>query len=207
MSVKTKNSTFIVTLAALGAVLSIICLLVIYKFKIEQKVNNSPSTSTKTRIADIPTTYVSGTDLYDYGIKVNLPSGWNAKIKKSASYDKNSIARIDFYLYPQDFDQTKAEFWDGFPIDVYPKAQTIDEWITKYLPDFKDKLIINQQKIGNKTSYNLDLDRTKSPNREWTYRQVVLGEIYSYVIGYYNGGSTEGSNRIQSEIYPKINFK
>ncbi len=188
-----------------------LCLLIgVFTYSFKQKISINQN-----RITPSPTTpiegskYISGSDIFNFGVRIDLPNGWSGQLKRDDSlrlYDKNIITRINVYIYPPDFSKRFGKFWDGIPIDVYQKESTIDEWLTKNLPDYKNKLVVKTQTIGNKTSYNLEPDSSKG-NFMWAYRQVVLGDTYSYVIGYYNGGSAESFEKIKSEIYPRISFK
>lgn len=155
--------------------------------------------------------YVSGSELHNSGIKINLPQGWTGKTKEdSADVNGEKINQINFYLYPPNYQQSQnpseGSFWDGIPFRVYPMEISIESFISKYYPTYKEKLIVEEGKIGNMKSYNLKPDPKKYTG-EWAYREVVLGKNHAYEVGYYNGGSPESHKTIVSEVYPNIIFE
>lgn len=155
--------------------------------------------------------YKSGTDLYNLGITINLPEGWVGKTNKtSTQINSTNVTLINVYLYPPNYKQPTnpniGPFWNGIPFSVYPKENSINDFLNKYYPTYKDKLIIEEGTIGNMKSYNLKPNPAKYTG-EWANREVVLGNKYAYELGYYSGGDQDSHNKIVSEIYPHITFE
>jgi len=85
----------------------------------------------------------------------------------------------------------------------------IDDYIKNEYDQFSQEKIegIKDVKIGNQDSY---LIRARSDSNEvfqsaWSHRNVVLGNKYSYEIGFGNDGSGDNS-KIKQIIWPMLYF-
>lgn len=158
-------------------------------------------------------TYTNKEIIENSGLYLKIPSGWIIKYRKTdkLSQDYNANFRIEFDFSPPGWKVPSQSIdwmgWRIMDIDVYGTKTDINQWITDYLPKYKNGLTVSETKtIGNKTAYLI----SASPNSEffdgWTPRFVVLGKDYSYELGFNNNGELNSDKIIEKDIYPGIYF-
>lgn len=157
--------------------------------------------------------YQSGSQISNYGFSFTFPQGWKVNTQEQGKLSDNVGYRINFDLSPQDWTvDNSANGWLGWGVmsaDVYPPKPDINQWLSAFLPDYKDYLTYNVEQIGNKESYSL-YPRPDAPDskKEFSGRSVVLGRNYSYVIGFgSNRGRDDFPDLVKKEIFPGLKFE
>lgn len=160
--------------------------------------------------------YKSGEQVENYDFSITYPQGWKFKLQKDQSeyFIKEGLTRIWFDISPPEWkieNGLESQYeWGSFAVDVYPHSPTITSWISTFLPGYENRLKIESKKIGNKAAYLLIGKSNPDKNIDLSHfysRTVVLGEKYSYVIGFGNAGWEIGSEEIiEKEIFPGLKF-
>lgn len=178
----------------------------------------SPSISDKTPQPtqdEIPNwkTYTDKDVIENTGFYLKIPNGWIVKYRKEdrLSNDYKANFRINFDFSPPGWKiPSQSVNWMGWremSVDVYGPKPDINNWITDYLPKYKDGLIVSETKtIGNKIAYLISASPNSLFFEGWRPRYVILGKDYSYELGFNTNGETNSSEIIEKDIYPGINF-
>lgn len=155
--------------------------------------------------------YKGGSHIGNYDFSFTFPQGWKVNTREEGKLYDNVGYRINFDLSPQNWTLDNSENgwfgWGIMSVDVYPSKPDISQWLSAFLPDYKDYLVYNVEQIGNKRSYSL-YPRPDAPyhKREFSRRSVVLGDKYSYVISFGSGGAGD-INLMKKEIFPLFKFE
>lgn len=99
--------------------------------------------------------------------------------------------------------------WGVMSVDVYTSQPDINQWLNAFLPDYKEYLTYDLEQIGNKQSFSL-YPRSNAPDykKEFRGRSVILGNKYSYVIGFgNNSGRNDFPELVKKEIFPGFKFE
>lgn len=137
-----------------------------------------------------------------FGFSLFLPDDWRVEINEikevSAPY-----GRFSFSFIPPEGLPSGWSFWGVLYIDIYEAQSSIEEWIEKYLPDYKDDLVITEEdSIGGKPVFLLD-----KKEGFWVPRYIILGTEYSYSYGFSQDGANNFAEIIEKEIFPNITIK
>ncbi len=165
--------------------------------------------------------YKSGDEVKGYKFALNYPSGWQVKVEDGTAllikYGSvgSLIKRFNILLIPPGINLGKGEFgWGGFNVDVYPKQNSIEAWFSNFLSnpangkDFNNRSYYKYTsvKIGNKTGYYIDTTDIAPNKASFSPRYIVLGNKYSYEIGFLPNGDKSSHEIIYKELFPVLVF-
>lgn len=159
---------------------------------------------TPSRNENVWQNYSSGQNID--GITINYPKGWKINFKKEYNLgpDYKAKYRIDFDFAPPDWNSSGSTDWLGWGMlnfDVYDRQATIDQWIDKYSPDSKEKLIVKEDTmIGGKPTFKVYSDVSQFN------ALVIFGNTYTYDLSHSQNGSADFVKawNNKSEIFPYI---
>jgi len=162
--------------------------------------------------------YQAGVEIDDAKFSLNYPNGWRVSIKKDPGF--MSFKRFEISVIPPDVKLNQGEnFWGGFIVDAYPPQSSIEKWFTNFLStpingmnmedNNRSYYTYNTSEIGNKTAY---LIQTSNSAPQFVHigfepREIILGEYYSYQIGFFQNGDSGFSKLIENELFPTLNFQ
>lgn len=182
-----------------------------------QNVQKEMSIMTPTTVAKSGTAnwkaYADKEIIENSGLYLKIPSGWIIKYRKTdkLSQDYNANFRIEFDFSPPGWKTPPQSVdwmgWRIMNIDVYGTKTNINQWMTDYLPKYKNGLTVSETKtIGNKTAYLISASSSSEFFAGWIPRYIILGKDYSYELGFNNNGEPDAGKIIEKDIYPNIYF-
>jgi len=140
-----------------------------------------------------------------FGLSLFLPDNWRVEINNGTENFTAPYHTFSFSFIPPEEISSDSKFWGVLYIHIYKTQANIDKWIEKYLPDFKDYLLIEKREdIGGKPVFLLNLNRE---DKLWVPRYVILGSEYSYVYSFSQDGASDFIQRIIEEIFPNITIQ
>lgn len=206
---RTKNIYSLLIILVLVIIILIASFLFLNLF-LQNKAKNPNKISKTNPSMNLPTyeDYIFETEIFDSGITIDLPEGWKAKIQNGHLTSKDLIA---IRLFTPEIIKKYENYYnqpDGLlvPIYVLPPEPSFEEWFSKNYEGKNDLFIIQERKIGNKTSHLLTPDRSKlgeGPD-DLGIREVVFTDKYTYVFGYH---VYEISEKVVNEIFPRFKFE
>lgn len=146
------------------------------------------------------------------GISINYPNGWVVKYRKeyNLSSDYNAKYRITFDFAPLNWESSSSIDWMGWgsmSFDVYDPQKDINQWIDKYLPEYKNNLVVKgDTKIGSKPTFLINADGKADWSVGWIPRDVILGSEYYYQVSFSQNGDGDFVKRLKEEIFPYIHI-
>lgn len=170
---------------------------------------SSPSTTTTPQTEQWQK-YISG-ELVS-GLSITYPKGWVVRYRKeyALSSDYSAKYRLHFDFAPADWKSPDSVDWMGWgsmSFEVYDPQSDINQWLNKNLPTYKDGLATKEDtKIGGKPTFLVSSDGKKDWSVGWIPRDVVLGNDYSYEVGYSQNGEQDFVSILKKEVFPSIHI-
>lgn len=170
--------------------------------------NASPAGPLSTSTKEQWQNYESGQVLA--GISINHPKGWMVKYRKeyNLSSEYRANYRITFDFAPLNWQSPGSVDWMGWgsmSFDVYDSQKDINQWIDKYLPKYKNGLVVKEDvKIGNRKTFLISADGKTDWSIGWILRDIILGSEYYYQVSFSQNGDGDFVKRLKEEIFPYI---
>lgn len=150
------------------------------------------------------------------GFSFNIPQGWTVNFKKEPPFDDVPyLSRIWFDFAPPGWIPSEYAYnwmgWGCLYIDIHDPQKDIDQWITEYLPEYKDGLAISKEdSIMSKPVFCLDKGEKWNEEKHgvmWVPRHIVLSVEHSYSYGFSQDGESNFAQTIKEKIFPNISIK